>query len=473
MGFNTASLDPVGVLDYYYNGFQRAEDLIDKANEILANNQDHWRKANDVNVQDPPLPVTYPTTPPSVNIRFILSGVYFHEDPRAVVTNLDPDMNYFQNTYGVNKDTEINIYLVSIFQGGGSGIANTFGGNRKFNMINAYYTYTQPSCRDWSLSYTAALIIHETGHNLNLRHTWSGLDGCDDTPDGYIYDKWVNGTCYYSLRANCWAYGANSQICPGTTHGYDCDTWYKISNNIMDYNQYQSALTTCQIGRIHDDLASAGNKYVYSCNGCAPANAFFHMNDQFICPALATGGSVFFNGEASYNENRWVLEICEVVSSSSETCIGGYYTTGIVAGQVGKFNLTDIYNFPTSTTTRYYKVKLTTGHSECLPDDVYTKIITVRGCLQSEIDHSKYLSVRVTNPISNYLNILYTVKGAADISVRLINIYNGNIIPLESTTHKIIGDYYINYPASNIPSGAYSLQFIYNNIPYNHQIVVL
>lgn len=472
-GFNTASLDPVGVLDFYYNGFQRAEDLIDRSNEILSNNQDQWRKANDPNVQNPPLPVTYPNIAPDIKMQFILSGVYFHEDPRAIVTNLNSDMNYFHNTYGVNKDTEVNIYLASEFQGGGSGIANNLGGNSKYNMINAYYTYTQPTCRDWSLSYTAALIIHETGHNLSLRHTWGGDDDCDDTPLGYLYDKLVNGNCFYNQRANCWAYGSNSQICPGSLYGYDCDTWYKISNNIMDYNQYQSALTSCQIGRIHSDLAGVGNKYVYSCNGCAPANAFFHMQDQFVCPSLSVGGSVYFNGEASYNENRWVLEICEVASLSSETCIGNYYTTGIMTGQVEKFNLTDIYNFPTSTNTRYYKIKLTTGNSECLPEDVHSKIITVRGCLQSEIDPGQYLFVRVTNPVSDYLNILYTVKEAANISIRLINIYSGNIITLEATTSKSIGDYYINYPTSTIPSGAYSLQFIYNGIPYNQQLVVL
>lgn len=478
-GFNTASLDPVGILDYYYNGFQRAEDIINKCNDILADNHNQWRRANDINVQNPPADVTYPETPPSTNVRFILSGVYFHEDPRAVSSNINNDLNYFQSTYGVNKETEINVFMASEFTGyysDGSGVANTIGGSSKYNMVNLYYKYTQPACRDWSLKYSASTIVHEIGHNLSLYHTWNTIDNtkrCLDAPLGYVYDKWDNGNCYIDQHANCWAHDDNREICPGSTKGYPCDDWYKISNNIMDYNQYSNALTVCQIGRMQSDLAGPGNQYIYSCNGCAPANAFFYMNDVFICPSLSEGSSVFFNGEASYNEDHWVLEICEVASASSQSCIGNYYTTGVMSGQVSKFNLTNIYNFPIATTTKYYKIKLTVGNSTCLPDHSYTKIISVGSCLQPQIEPEQYLRVRVTNPVSDYLNILYTVKEAANISVRLINIYSGNIIPLESPSNKGIGDYYINYPTSGIASGTYTLQFVYNNIPFNHQLVVL
>ena len=57
--------------------------------------------------------------------------------------------------------------------------------------------------------------MHELGHSLGLLHTWNQDDGCDDTP----------------RNAGCW--------------GDTC------SNNMMDYNASQSALTACQLGIIH------------------------------------------------------------------------------------------------------------------------------------------------------------------------------------------------------------------------------
>ena len=67
----------------------------------------------------------------------------------------------------------------------------------------------------WKL---ATLLNHEVGHVMGLRHSWNLSDGCDDTPS----------------HPNCFQEG------PGK-----CKV---ISNNMMDYNRIQAALTPCQVG---------------------------------------------------------------------------------------------------------------------------------------------------------------------------------------------------------------------------------
>lgn len=67
----------------------------------------------------------------------------------------------------------------------------------------------------------AALMNHEIGHIFGLRHSWYKNDGCEDTPP----------------NANCWNSSKEEGPCFGVT-----------SNNMMDYNNQQIAITPCQIG---------------------------------------------------------------------------------------------------------------------------------------------------------------------------------------------------------------------------------
>jgi hypothetical protein len=68
----------------------------------------------------------------------------------------------------------------------------------------------------------ATLLNHEIGHIFSLGHAWHE-DGCPDTPN--------NPNCY------------------SVTGEAPCDSI--ISNNLMDYNNSQMAITPCQIGRMH------------------------------------------------------------------------------------------------------------------------------------------------------------------------------------------------------------------------------
>lgn len=87
---------------------------------------------------------------------------------------------------------------------------------------------------DGTIEYTghrASLFLHESGHSFGLQHTWGGNDGCDDTPN----------------HPNCWDH--NSPACPDGVY----------SNNVMDYNNSQSAFTPCQLGKVHYTFSRIGS----------------------------------------------------------------------------------------------------------------------------------------------------------------------------------------------------------------------
>lgn len=81
--------------------------------------------------------------------------------------------------------------------------------------------------KNWDM---ATLYNHEVGHVMGLRHSWYKNDGCDDTPP----------------HANCYQVGTGA--CAGT-----------VSNNMMDYNNSQLALTPCQIGIATKNLHTEGS----------------------------------------------------------------------------------------------------------------------------------------------------------------------------------------------------------------------
>ena len=78
----------------------------------------------------------------------------------------------------------------------------------------------------------ATLLNHEVGHIFGLSHTWSSNDGCDDTPK----------------HPNCW-FPDGKNGCEGPT-----------SNNMMDYNHSQMAITPCQLGIVHKNFARLDGK---------------------------------------------------------------------------------------------------------------------------------------------------------------------------------------------------------------------
>ncbi|MDV7393738.1 M43 family zinc metalloprotease, partial [Arthrospira platensis SPKY1] len=98
-----------------------------------------------------------------------------------------------------------------------------FGGIALRNAVKVTGWY-ENGVSEWSVRY---VLNHEIGHILSLMHTWAYNDGCDDTPH----------------HPKCWNF----------TDEPPCDSL--VSNNVMDYNAYQSAWSPCQIGKIHYTLS--------------------------------------------------------------------------------------------------------------------------------------------------------------------------------------------------------------------------
>lgn len=221
----TATSDGLGNTNY--NGFQRAEDIVQKANNELENNSVQWRKNQS-------LPGSHYSPAPSNNIRYLLAGVYFHHNSDFYYHPRNK-MFVYHPVYNIDGTSVIDVYLAP---NDPSGVAGNIGGTNKFVHIQNWNTYAQPGCQNWSLEYAAELLNHEIGHTLSLIHTWDDNDNCNDTPMGYEYES--------GKFANCWSLSTNPPY---------CNYWPNISNNIMDYNQYYPhAYTLCQIGRINDNL---------------------------------------------------------------------------------------------------------------------------------------------------------------------------------------------------------------------------
>ena len=177
-------------------------------------------------------------------------GIYFHYDDELYFMNASKskDRNVgskeVYDKYGVQKDSVMNVFIMAFprdsmdsptFKAGQHGVA--FG-----NWVKVLGWYTHATDTIWkddgtyNLPYgawfTSRVLRHEIGHCLGLVHTWKYDDGCDDTPK----------------NPGCWA----------KTPSGPCHTQW--SNNVMDYNTYQSAWTPCQIGRSHYAMSIKNRK---------------------------------------------------------------------------------------------------------------------------------------------------------------------------------------------------------------------
>jgi hypothetical protein len=204
-------------------GARWAKGLVHTANNDLKNNQKLF--------------LPYKNDLPNLPIRFLYritprpddpddDGIYFHYDDDLYYyvvkgRNRNRSKREVIKKYGIQLDTVLNIFIMPhhpdsvispTYQPSGCGIA--LGNAVK---IAGGFENDNPA---WKLR---GVFNHEVGHIYGLGHTWAYNDGCDDTP----------------RNPKCW----NQSDTP------PCDT--AASNNVMDYNAYQSAWSPCQIGKVH------------------------------------------------------------------------------------------------------------------------------------------------------------------------------------------------------------------------------
>ena len=165
--------------DHDYTGYDFAEDLVANANFELAYPNVQWRQDSNSVYPDPANPV---------KMQYLIAGVYFHRDSEAYYNAGSYIAREITHTkYQVEEERIINIYLTPNLPH--SGVANGVGSAIKYVFLNMYQVYKKNGCQNWVItSYGPGVINHEIGHCFNLKHSWTGNDGCDDTPDGFLYD---------------------------------------------------------------------------------------------------------------------------------------------------------------------------------------------------------------------------------------------------------------------------------------------
>ncbi|WP_235296663.1 M43 family zinc metalloprotease [Portibacter marinus] len=205
-------------------GIYYAKELVRYANEKLFYNQKmRLPEGNDT-------PVYYP------GYRYDLQedGIYFHaDDELCFYINEGKSNNYKRDVidkYSVGEDSILNVFFMvhhpdsvrsDTYSASSAGIA--LGKSLKLGVK------FDPNEEPWRHS---SLLNHEVGHVLGLRHTWNLNDGCDDTPK--------NANCY------------------GATESGRCKA--PTSNNMMDYNNAQNAVTPCQIGKMRMQMANLNSR---------------------------------------------------------------------------------------------------------------------------------------------------------------------------------------------------------------------
>jgi hypothetical protein len=276
-------------------GYDYADSLIYLANYDLANNVQ----------MNLPVGNTIPVNP--IPFRYVLAGVYFHRD------NQHYDYNNIEwsvhDKYGVNKGTEINVYMQYSLHSSGTGPQNggvSAGiGPGTRNAIKITAPWHQYIAGNGAGAF-AGTFNHEMGHKLGLPHSFS--DNCADT-----------------------------------------DNSYQNTNNVMDYSfPNQRAWTPCQLSIATNNLQGGLSSYVSCCN----LTSVFNIPSHFC-----TGWPLILDGSfrQSPQETGYTLEIFKTDKIGGTTQVGGYWTQ-TYTGQYGQIYLSNLYTFEGG---NIYCVKLT------------------------------------------------------------------------------------------------------------------
>lgn len=410
-----------------YNGFQRAEDIINVANQQMEENGNCWG-------------VTPANANCKINIRLVLQGVYFHRtnlalhsfDPpeyKVLIRNgvgsasaTGPLWGYMQNNR-VNPNSEINIY--SYNSDVASGVTNGIVTNIH-NDWNKYIQYERDQTNgtagvptEWAMWSSSKILLHEIFHNGGLWiHPFQGNDGCDDTP----------------VFPNA---GSNQ-------------------NNLMDYNSYEDwCLSPCQICRLNEGLDPDEYEEREE-DDCPPLSNFFTIRNE-IC---SDDPQIFLEGSASFNETKHFIEIFEVASVGSNDVQGGYASHWF-NGEIGKVNLGEYacYGFECG---KVYRIKLAVSN-ECeeWSESVQYATINCPPCdVEEEACCVELFSVS-PNPGNDVINVSYDLLESRNVSITLHDQFSGQLCgTIKNQLSEDSGSHAVNFNISSYSEGLYFIRLL-------------
>jgi hypothetical protein len=322
-------------------------------------------------------------TPIPKRIRWVLDGVYFDRSTfyrDGAAANGSPSHDYAPLC--IRADSVINIFLVEeinspyntngqlmalrglrgyVFSGNQANCNTNAAPNQMWAVVASPWTnYIIGNMAPWQI---ASTVNHELCHLLGLNHphqssaySWGE---CADAPQHPNFPNIVQ----------CWNLNDPS--------GPYCNAQSLVSNNLMDYNAFQSALSPCQIDIMQGNLNSClKSRYVFKCSDCIPVTATFDLPSTTAClPA-----PVWFDSRAAANYHWYKLEI-DQVNASGVLIANTHYESTIYGTPLGRTRLDAVYAFAPSSN---YQVKWTT-HSYCGTAAVRVRTMSTPRCISNPV----------------------------------------------------------------------------------------
>ena len=403
-------------------------------------------------------------------IQLVLSGVYFDRVPNGGAYQYGPaNLQGLYNQFGRDKGEVINIFVMDRFTPGSTGgKASDIGPSPDSSyctIVSPWYgAHLSTPIGAWAY---ANITNHEIGHLLDLYHTWPGLgvptydaDACPDTP----------------AHPNCWN---SNLLCPFGPYRDALG-----SNNLMDYNTDQIALTPCQLARIDKRLSSDLAPLLASCGDCSPTYADFGLESDHQPVDVYDGyynlsaqRALILNGASSVNERAFSIRVSTLdpegcTLAAQPLCWQPF--TGTIdsyqqgsAGAFGEINLSHICHFRPD---QLYRVELETTNdcgSSSAVHYFHTYAANVPPCFY-ELSHAPTtrraapagaeLGLRAfPNPSAERVTLTYRLPDAAAVTLEL-RAPQGNLVRrITPEGIQAAGAHDLTLSVAALPPGLYSV----------------